>query len=258
MLTKLRQKKYLDKKNREWQQHLREFVDSRDPEALHQLRVTLKKVKALARFAKSCSGGDHLKDFNGLRKMFKQAGIIRDAGNHLQLLERFHPAPLEYKEQQQQVQTTETEKFIRRAKKHRRNGKRAGHRLLAGIQSIPASCIHDWFAVRIVATGILLTASGDDLHKARKQIKEMLYIEKLLPEDMSESLRLDQDYLDHLQETIGQWHDASIVVASWAGKDLEASQAMIRDCREKELAVRHLASEFYLRAHRATSRAPEL
>jgi len=252
MLTKLRQRKFLGKKNLEWQQHLREFVDSRDPEALHQLRVTLKKVKALARFAKSCSGGDPLKDFNGLKKMFKQAGIIRDAGNHLQLLEQFHPAPQEYKAQQQQVQTTETEKFIRRAKKHRRKGKRAGRRLLAGLHSIPAACIHDWFAVQMVATGILLTASGDDLHKARKQIKDMLYIDKLLPAMVSETLCLDKEYLDKLQDAIGQWHDASIVVSSWAGKDLEASQAMLRDCREKEVTVRNLASEFYLRAHRAS------
>jgi CHAD domain-containing protein len=253
MLKKQEQKKYLGKKNKEWQQHLRSFVDSQDPEALHQLRVTLKKVKALARFTKACSGGDPVKDFNGLKKMFKQAGVIRDAGNHLQLLERFHPAPQEYKEQQQQLQTTETEKFIRKAEKHRRNGKRAGRRLIAGVHSIPTACIQDWFAVQMVSTGILLTASGDDLHQARRQIKDMLYVEKLLPATLQENLRLHREYLDQLQETIGQWHDAVIVVSAWAGKDLESSQAMIRDCKEKEDAVRALAAEFYLRAHRASN-----
>jgi CHAD domain-containing protein len=253
MLKKQEQKKYLDKKNKEWQQHLRSFVDSRDPEALHQLRVALKKVKAVARFTKACSGGDPIKDFIGLKKMFKQAGVIRDAGNHLQLLEQFHPAPEEYKQQQQQLQTTETEKFIRKAKKHRREGKRAGRRLIAGIHSIPTACIQDWYAIQMVATGILLTASGDDLHKARKQIKDMLYVEKLLPEPTREHLRLDRDYLDRLQDAIGQWHDAAIVVSAWAGKDLESSQAMVRDCKEKEERVRALAAEFYLRAHRASS-----
>jgi CHAD domain-containing protein len=252
MLTKTQQRKYLNKKNREWQQHLRTFVDSRDPEALHQLRLTLKKVKALARLTKACSGSDAVKDFNGLKKMFKQAGLIRDAGNHIQLLERFHPAPQQYKEDQQQIQTTETEKFIRQAKKHRRKGKLAGRRLIAGIHSVSTTSIHDWYALQMVATGILLTASGDDLHKARKQIKDMLYVEKLLPDFVSKSLRLDTEYLDQLQDAIGQWHDAAVVVAVWAGKDLEASQAMVQDCREKEASVRTLASEFYLRAHRAT------
>lgn len=251
MLTKDRQRKYLNKKNQEWQHHLREFVESRDPEALHQLRLTLKKVKALARFTAACSGSDPVKDFNGLKKMFKQAGVIRDAGNHLELLERFHPAPEEFKQQQQQVQIAETEKFVRGAKKHIRKGKRAGRRLLADIHSISASRIHDWYAVQMVATGILLTASGDELHKARKQIKDMLYVDKLLPVSVSESLRLDRQYLDELQEAIGRWHDASIVVAAWAGKDLAASQAMVGDYREKERVVRRLASEFYLRAHRS-------
>jgi CHAD domain-containing protein len=254
MLTKDRQKKYLNRKNQEWQQHLREFVATRDPESLHQLRVTLKKVKALARFTEACVGGNLIKDFNGLKKMFKQAGVIRDAGNHLELLERFHPAPQQYKEQQQQVQSTETEKFLRRAKKHIHKGKRAGRRLLGAIHSISAVRVHDWYAVQMVATGILLTASGDELHKARKQIKDMLYVDKLLPESVSESLRLDREYLDELQEAIGRWHDASIVVAAWAGKDLEASQAMVRDYRSKEAEVRGLASQFYLRAHRTTAR----
>jgi CHAD domain-containing protein len=253
MLTKQAQKKYLDKNNREWQQHLQTFVDSQDPEALHQLRVALKKVKALARFSKACTGGNAIRNFDGLKKMFKQAGVIRDAGNHLQLLEQFHPAPQEYKDQQQQVQTTETEKFIRKAEKHRRNGKHAGRRLIAGVHSIPTARIQDWYAIQMVATGVLLTASGDDLHKARKQIKEMLYMEKLLPDPVREDLRLNRDYLGRLQEAIGQWHDAAIVVSAWAGKDLGSSQAMIRDGKEKEDAVRALATEFYLRAHRANT-----
>jgi len=253
MLKKQQQKKYLDKKNKEWQEHLRSFVDSRDPEALHQLRITLKKVKALARFTKACSGGDPVKDFNGLKKMFKQAGVIRDAGNHLQLLERFHPAPQEFKQQQQQLQLTETEKFIRKAKKHRRNGKRAGRRLIAGIHSIPTACIQDWFAVQMVSTGILLTASGDDLHQARRQIKDMLFVEKLLPVALQQQLRLHREYLDQLQDAIGQWHDAVIVVVALAGNDPASNEAMIRDCKEKEEVVRALAAEFYLRAHRAAN-----
>ena len=252
MLTKEEQRKYLAKKNKEWQQHLKSFVDSRNPEDLHQLRVTLKKVKALAKFTEACSGGNPVKDFNGLKKMFKQAGIIRDAGNQLQLLERFHPSPEEYKQQQQQLQANETEKFIKKAKKHRRKGKRAGRRLIGHIHSIPSSCIHDWYAIQMVSIGILLTASGDDLHTARKQIKDMLYVEKFLPAQLRESLRLDRDYLDKLQDAIGQWHDAVIIASDLAGKNSEGREVIDQQSREKEAAVRALAADFYLRAHRTT------
>ena len=247
MLSRRRQKKYLAKRNEEWQQYLRAFVDSHDPEALHQLRVTLKKLKALARFAAACSGENTLKDFNGLKKMFKQAGLIRDARNHLQLLERFHPAPQGYKDLQQQVHTAETEKFIRQSKRYRRQGGRACRRLIAGIQSIPDASIRDWYALQLVSTGILLTGSSDDWHQARRQIKELLYVEKLLPSPLRTELHLDTQYLDILQDAIGQWHDAAIVVAAWAGENRESSQAMIGDAHDKEKVVRQLAETFYLR-----------
>jgi CHAD domain-containing protein len=249
MLTGKQQRQYLTKQNNAWQEHLQTFRDSRDPEALHQLRVTLKKLKAVARFSKDCAGTKAVRDFNGLKKMFKQAGVIRDAGNHLQLLERFHPASEEYKTQQQHLQTTETERFIQQIKKYRRQGKRAGRRLVGHVHSIPAHSIQDWYAVQIITTGILLTASGDDLHNARKQIKDMLYVEKLLPATVSADLNLNRPYLDDLQDAIGQWHDAVVVVSTWAGKDLEGSQAMVHACREKESAVRTLAADFYLSVH---------
>ncbi|HEY4107968.1 CHAD domain-containing protein [Puia sp.] len=233
MLSKTKQKEYLRKKNGEWQLHLHAFAGSRDPEALHQLRVSLKKLKAVARFSKACAGTKALKDFDQLNKMFRQAGLIRDAG----------------KTQQQQLEAAETEKFLRKIEQYRRNGKRAGRRVIADVRSVTSDSIRDWYAIQLITTGILLTGSSDELHKARKQIKSLLYVEKLLPPPIRESLSLDRKYLDDLQEAIGQWHDAAMMVAAWAGKDHKDSEAMTHDCREKETAVRHLAADFYLHAH---------
>ena len=47
MLTKKKQRRYLHRKNKEWQTRLQAFDTSRDAENLHQLRVNLKKVKAV-------------------------------------------------------------------------------------------------------------------------------------------------------------------------------------------------------------------
>jgi len=220
MLTKKQQQQYLDEKNGEWQEHLQTFADSQSPESLHQLRVAIKKIRALARFSKACSGRKAISDFNGLKTMFRQAGIIRDAG----------------KTQQLHLQTTETERFVQHIKQYRRQGKRAGKRLHSVIRSVPAGCIRDWYALQLVSTGILLTSSGDDLHKARKQIKDLLYMEKLLPPPVQKELNLDRNYLDQLQEAIGQWHDDIIAAV---------------DASEKEAAVRRLAENFYLRINRS-------
>lgn len=220
MLTKKTQWKYLDKRNGEWQENLRKFADSQDPEALHQLRVALKKIRALARFSKACAGKKMRRGFVGLRSMFKEAGIIRDAD----------------KTNQEELQTTATRHFVQHIKQYRRQGKRAGKRLLSGVRSVPTACIREWYAAQIVSTGILLTATGDELHRARKQMKEMLYMEKILPDPLRAELHLDTDYLDKLQDAIGEWHDA--VIATSDEQDL------------REAAVRDIAANFYLRINR--------
>ena len=249
MLTKKKQRKFLAKKNKEWQTWLQAYNDSRDPEALHQLRLTLKKLKAVARFSKDVSGGQMLKDFqHGLQDMFKQAGIIRDAGNQLQLLENFH-TPQNFIHQQAQLQAIAIAEFTGQVKAWRRRGIRAAERLLTHVRPVTIDGIRDWYATQLISTGILLTASGDDLHQARKQIKDLLYILKLLPSEAAAQLRLDVGYLDQLQEAIGQWHDAVIIAAIWADEDLEGSQAMVQTCREKETAVQRLAENFYMRVH---------
>jgi CHAD domain-containing protein len=120
---------------------------------------------------------------------------------------------------------------------------------LNDLHSIHAGCIRNWYAQQLIRTGVLLTSSGDRLHKARRQIKELLYVHGLLPAGLARELDLDKEYLDRLQDAIGKWHDAAMVATSWAGKDLDGSQAMVRECREKEAAVRRMTEDFYLRTH---------
>jgi len=249
MLKKSKQRHYLAKKDREWQQELDAFHASQDEESIHRLRITIKKMKAFARFSKACSGKDTVGDIDLLKKMYRQAGVIRDAGNHLHLLEQVHPAPEFYRQEQQQLQSAATETFIGHIGQYRREGKKTHRRLVADIHTIRLDRIRDWYATELIGISVLLTASGDRLHKARKQIKDLLYVLRLLPSRLVKELRLDEKYLDQLQEAIGQWHDAWIVVGVWAGKDLSGSQAMIKECREKEAAVRVLAGEFFRRAH---------
>lgn len=249
MLRKKKQRRYLAKKEKELGKELEAFGTSRDEEALHRLRVTLKKIKAFARFCAACSDTDSEKDFDPLKEMFHQAGTIRDAGNHLQLLEHFHPAPDTYKHEQEQIKRVASDRFAGALGRYGKRGKKVGRRLLADIRAVRFGRIRDWYARQLISIGVGLTASGDRLHKARKRIKELLYVLSVLPSRLVKDLRLNKDYLEQLQEAIGQWHDAVIVVSVWAGKDLAGSQAMVRECHQKEAVVRELAGDFYRRAH---------
>ena len=249
MLKKSKQRRYLAKKDKEWQAELDAFGDSRDPEAIHRLRVAVKKIRAVAYFSQACSGRDTKKDLNLLKKMYRQAGAIRDAGNHLQLLDKVHSAPEFFRQEQQQLQEEAAEDFVNSIETYRKKGKKAARRLLADVRPVRPECIKDWFAGELIKVSILLNASGDELHQARKEIKTLLYVFRLLPSRIARELHLDGNYLDQLQNAIGDWHDAFVVAATLSGKELCGAQAMVATCREKETTVRMLAAEFYHRAH---------
>src|SRR5258706_15404277 len=78
MLSRKKQKKYLTKKERDLLTQLQAYGESGDADALHRLRLDVKKVKAFVQMVKACSktSGDRRvsKDFGLLKKMFRQAG----------------------------------------------------------------------------------------------------------------------------------------------------------------------------------------
>jgi len=255
MLSRKKQKKYLTKKESDLLVQLRAYSESGDADALHRLRLDVKKVKAFVQMVKSCSDkkmrGDRSvsKDFGLLKKMFRQAGKVRDASNTIKLLEQLHSVPAAFTVEQDELRVSAADEFRQQAGKYRKKGKKAGRRLLEDVNAIRTGYIRDWYGGQLIRIGVLLTASGDQLHAARKKIKELLYVEKLLPSGLVDELRLDNDYLDKLQDLIGQWHDMSVIVTAYAGRPGADSAAMVSECREREKRVRELAGDFYLRAH---------
>lgn len=247
MLKKAKQQQYFARREKQWQQELETFGASGDQESLHRLRVAVKKVKAFARLAAACGDKTLAKDSRRLKKMFRQAGVIRDAANHRRLLERFHPADPVYAEEQEQLQNSTAADFRGRIGRYRKQGKKATRRLVGDVRSIKSSCVRDWYAAQLIETAMLLTESGDLLHMARKKIKEMLYVAKLLPQRLAQEIALNREYLNVLQRAIGDWHDAVMVVSGL--RDVPGKEEMIRECREREAAVRSLADTFDRQAH---------
>ena len=255
MLSRKKQKKYLTKRERDLLIQLRTYGESGDAEALHRLRLDVKKVRAFVQMVKACSDKKASrdknlpKDFGLLKKMFRQAGKVRDASNTIKLLEQLHSVPAAFTVEQDNLRVSAADEFRQQVGKYRKNGKKAGRGLLEDVNAIRTGCIRDWYGQQLITIGVLLTASGDQLHEARKKIKELLYVEKLLPFGLVDELRLDDDYLDKLQELIGQWHDMAVIVAAYAGRPGADSAAMVSECRERERRVREFAGDFYLRAH---------
>ncbi len=249
MLTKKRQRRYLTEKEREWLNELVAFDELRDEQALHRLRLGIKKIRALAELSAQVQGKRFSKDFRPLKKMFRQAGQIRDSRSQLRLLEAHQLVSPEYRERRVHELQDAGEKFSRHVRSYRKQGLKAGRLILGDLRSIQGSRIRRWVAHEIIRTGLLLTQSADDLHSARKKIKALLYVQKILPAKLASQLRLNTEYLDNLQDRIGKWHDLLVAATDWPNKDDAGEQKMVQECREKEQAVRALADDFYRRAH---------
>jgi CHAD domain-containing protein len=250
MLTKKRQRQYITEKERHWLQELVVFNESRDEKALHRLRLEIKKIRALVELAKVRSGKRAGAHFSGLKKMFREAGVIRDAASQVRYLEERNLLTNAHKDQQAKSIQLAADDFAAHIRRYRKKGKKASRRLKTDIKPIQTRRIQRWFAREIIRTGILLGSTRDELHEARKRIKTLLYIYKLLPVAIAQRVLLNTGYLDELQESIGQWHDAVVAVVDWT-EDNPAGKLMVqRECLDKEEAVRALAGDFHQKIHR--------
>jgi len=249
MLTKKRQRRYLTEKEQRWLQELVIFDESRDEKALHRLRLEIKKVRALVELAKVQSGKRAGVHFSGMKKMFREAGVIRDAGSQVRYLEERNLLSKEHKDEQTRSIRLAADAFAAHIHLYRKKGKKASRRLKTVMRTIHKGRIHRWYAREIIRTGILLGSSVDDLHESRKTIKSLLYVHKLLPVAITQLIRLNTEYLDRLQESIGQWHDAVVAIIARTEDNPAGKPAVYRECLEKEQAVRALAEDFHRKVH---------
>src|SRR4051794_36369461 len=73
----------LNKLWKKMQQEFKEFTHFRDPEKLHRFRVQVKKIKSFLTLLETDEKNKQLlKKFKPVKKIFKSAGIIRDAFLH--------------------------------------------------------------------------------------------------------------------------------------------------------------------------------
>src|ERR1035437_9020125 len=90
MLKRSKQKNYFLKRSKSFKIHLERFRKSHNPEELHQLRIEVKKMRALLFLQQGSFKSRKLPDaFEPIEKVFKKAGKIRCAEVSLKLLRHF-------------------------------------------------------------------------------------------------------------------------------------------------------------------------
>ena len=251
-MKKKKEWKYLNKHWKKMQQQFTCFVQTQSPEALHGFRVQVKKIKSFFTLLQEDKKNEVLlKTFKPVKKIFKSAGIIRDAYIHnKQAKENNIHLPGLYKEQDA-LQKKEAGKLISRQKKHIRTMKKVKKELHNHLYTLSRQKIKNFFTEQLCHTQEVLSRHSftEQLHNGRKMLKHLLYNKSIIPGGLAESMNFNFDYIDEMQQVLGNWHDNKLAMAFF-GQKLTAEELGYMKSKQEELenTVAEKASGFSQKA----------
>ncbi|QTE34740.1 CHAD domain-containing protein [Mucilaginibacter gossypii] len=212
-MKKKTEKKFIIKTWRTMKRHLRSFVKNGEQEDLHRFRTGVKKLRALLILGDSAAKDAVLeKRFKPVRKIFKQAGEIRNAYINQELGKAVGENTNFIREQEQIMKIT-TRAFNTDKDQHRAWLRKTRRKLLKRIRPISKHHLSLYYRQRleIIAAALSRPRFNEELHTCRKQLKVLLYNYPLAGPELD--LTFNEPYLDLVQAAIGDWHDNELAIA---------------------------------------------
>jgi len=227
------------------------YVKTGQPEDLHHFRVQVKKLRAVLILSDDADQHQKLApDFKPIKKIFKQAGTIRNAYMNLELGRLHQINDDDFIGGQQELMQKTNEKFTAKAGKHLKEMKQAYREICAKIK--PATDLHIQLFYRHRLQQISATVKrlrfDERLHDCRKQIKILIYNYKMTQQ--VPGLVFNEAYLDQVQAAVGDWHDNFLTSQLFAEKGLgkPALSNLHRQQRKIKKQIGSLVKDFYNRA----------
>ncbi|RZS95115.1 CHAD domain-containing protein [Cecembia calidifontis] len=233
-------------------QHLSRFFESKGAEDIHQLRVNIKKIKALIQFFEHLEPDTNYKKlFQPIRKLFKQAGEIRELQLHLIRLESLP----ERDEKNEKKLIAKLEKSINRFLKNKEKWDKYLNRFQENTSQIDlnfeANTLTAYFNSTLLKTNNKLRKG--EFHEARMKIKIILYLKSLFTEQQQHAIRINFEFLDQLQEKIGNWHD--LLVSHKMSKEKNQEKVILQELETLEKELNATSNTFLQSVFTSTSPA---
>ena len=253
-MKKKEEAKYLDKEWHEMNVHLKAFLASGDQEELHRFRVQIKKLRAMLSLFEDASGKPGLlRDFKPVKKIFKHAGVIREAHINLQLSERYELKNDVFESGQQKIMEEGTNEFKLKGKKFIKNLKASYANLRKQLPRVPDNSIAAYYKKQLHEIAVNFTVSGfsEDMHTNRKLIKILVYNHKLAEHALNGAVPFNTEYLDKLQGAIGEWHDNLVAAQLFSSPELN-DKPVVTKINKKNAGIKRkissLADDFFKKA----------
>lgn len=225
--------------------HLRSYSRFRKSETIHQIRIDIKKLRAIIRALHACSYDyRNRNDHRLFQKISHLAGRIRNADVLLQLLLQYHVKgwPVEDTPSYQALLTTfrlQIPEFIKQAKKK-------GMKLESFSGKVNRNMFNRYLRRKRkkVKGELSPIPQMSMIHEIRKDIKEVLYLSQV-----NKSVSKHHGFYDKMQELIGTLHDKQVLLDLLKKDNIKLTRTeeeMIQsDCLSDKKEIIRLASEFY-------------
>lgn len=210
MLSKRKQEAYINKRIENIKTQFSHFCTDQDAEAIHQLRVELKKLRAILNLINKCHHSKKtIQSFKGLEKLFKEAGEIRRVQIMNSTVERYQIS----KENTETIASSNTQQLITelidKQKDYIDKIEQFERKFKHSLTDIQHKKIKSIIKKNIKKLHHTFTKGGSesDLHASRKKIKSLIYIQSVLPKRLVRELNFDLNYLKEIENEIGEWND---------------------------------------------------
>lgn len=205
-------------------------------ESFHQLRVQVKKIRALLHFINSIysyPGGIRI-----LKPIFKKAGQIRELQINSKLLQKLHNPPLSMVKDMARKENNHQRLFIKNIPGYIDIVKRLDMIFDAPLYLPKKKTAKKYFQKQIrKASHKFNMGSKKGLHQLRTQLKTLMYVYKALPDNIQKSLNLNASHVNKLQHRLGLWHDTYSAIGFFSNQHFRDKKNFITKlkARNREL-----------------------
>jgi CHAD domain-containing protein len=240
-------KKMLKKEHRGIKRRLRGFVKNGDQNKLHQFRVGIKKLKAVATLIEETAGAGQLrKDLRPIKNTYQLSGKVRDSYLHIELGKNVG-ASSDFLSEEKSSLKKASRKLRKGRTHHLKTLRRSKKVMLKHARGAKNREINLFYMSELHAIHGCLNSSNEveELHGCRKRLKVLIYNLPLVSSILK--LPINEDYLQQVQTAIGDWHD-NVLAAEQFPELNKNSKTLYRNAKQ-------LVKDFY---ERATSEAMAL
>ncbi len=209
---------------------LKTFLKTDDQDDLHQFRIYVKKLKAmLTLYSFKPENKGLLKHFKPVKRVFGKAGNVRNAYVNLKLGEKHRLNDEHFNHHQQKTLDKELEEFKNKGSKYLKQLKKTHTALQNNLQRMHNKTIRNFYQDKLAQAGVFFTAPnfGEEMHTARKNIKLLVYNQALAAKALKNKQQINLNYLDELQNAIGQWHDHNLALETLSKTNAAGEEAVI-------------------------------